>query len=456
MVRVIRASHNVCCQVDENSFSSAPSCYRIDLSIGILTDFRCGSSPLTQILERSAAAPALSSATAPATSIASSSAPVMAADRPAAASSKTWMIAGSILGGVAAVAIVLVVALRRLSDLQLPAFITRMRLLHASDRGLEQPAESDKNIKRYPTRPDPISKSQLRTWRAFLSMYGEEGIVLRDLMMLVSALYSPVTIFREHQHWSQSGEHDVAISPSSNDSFLAVLREASNENDLLVFEKKLEADGIITVRRGNRFRMDQDWITNGRSWCALSSVTDSSVNYTEVSRDLLAIYSQMPHRDVHPIAERYRELFYNHAHVAILGILPVAQEAKLDIATEALFCHVALEVLSHRYQVNDSELMKYLQGRMKRIYPGRRPRRGGESQEMQRDIGASVNFHLAELRRLVEQYERTKGRWYAVRPSLHDTEMFLSDVVHTENSRFGRRGIPSMLREKLSIIGLGG
>ena len=444
MVRVIRVSYHVLYQVDGNSFSSAPFCQKFDLYIvtggggGIFTDFRCGLSPLTQNLERSALASTSSSSSAPATSIASSSTPANAANTPTASRSKTGIIAGSVIGGAVALAVAVLVCLW---------FAFRFRsqkgavALHFPPTHWEVKIPSESNINKDFAKTGSISESQLRTWRAFLSMYGKQGIVLRELMMLVSAIYIPVVDSCRHQHWSHGGEQVVTSLPSSNEFFLAVLNKASSEIDLLALEKKLEAHEIIAVREKDHFCMDRDWISNGRSWCALSSIFVGSVDHLDFSKDILAIYSQMPHRDVHPVAERYRELFYNHAHVAILGILPVAQEAKLDSATEALFCHVGLQVLSHRYQVDDSQLMKYLQGRVKRIFPGVWPLGGRHYHEIQQDIFKCVTFHLAELRRVIEQYERTKGRWYAVQPSLHDTEMFLSEAVHARSSldqRFDR------------------
>ena len=269
-------------------------------------------------------------------------------------------------------------------------------------------------------------------------MYGEEGIVLRELMMLVSALYFPVADVGRHQHWLPSGERGSASPPSSNDFFLAVLKDASSENDLIALEKELEAHRILVTREKDYLCVDQNWITDCRAWCALSSNTDSSVDYTPIWRDLLAIYSQMPHKDVHPIAERYRELFYNHAHVAIMKILPVAQEVELDIATETLFCNVGLQVLSHRYQVEDFKLLSYLQRRVKRTLPDILQLRGGQYQNLIKDTGASVTLRLAELRMVMEQYERSKGRSYAVQPSLHDTEAFLSKPVHTRTALYQR------------------
>ena len=264
-------------------------------------------------------------------------------------------------------------------------------------------------------------------------MYGEEGIVLRELIMLVSALYFPVADFCRPQHWSYDGERDAASPPGSDDFFLIILKEASSEDDLVILEKILHTHGVLLVRDTNDLHIDQGWNTDGRSWCALSSNTESNVDYADFFRDLLAIYSQMPHRDVHPIAERYRELFYNHAHVAIMVIFQKAQEAQLDIATEALFCHVGLQVLSHRYQVEDIKLIEYLQRRVKLTLPESRHLGDVQYQNIHQDMGACVTLHLAELRMIIEQYERSEGQWHAAQPLLHDAERFLSKAVHARN-----------------------
>ncbi|KAL8788302.1 MAG: hypothetical protein Q9195_007358 [Heterodermia aff. obscurata] len=253
--------------------------------------------------------------------------------------------------------------------------------------------------------------------------------------MLVSAVYFPVADTCRYQHWSHSGEHEAINPHFSNGFFLATLKEASSENDLVALENELKAHEILLIRDNNHLCIDQDWITDGRSWCALSNSTDSSAGYTEFWRDLLAMFWQMPHRDVHPIAERYRELFYIHAHMAIMEIFNTGQIRELDDATKALFCHVGLQVLSHRYQDEDFKLMKYLQRLVERDLP-EIPRFQGEQYLVvlgHQHMGAGVTMRLAELRMGVEQYEHSKEQLDAFQPLLRNTEMFLSKAVDAPN-----------------------
>ena len=404
----------------------------------MFTEFRCGFSPLTQILERSALKSAFPSETAPLTSIAPSSTPAIATSTSASAKPSEGARLGIAVAIVTAVfVLVYIIFLARRK--KLGKFVKLGKLGKLAR--LSVPRRGGKSEKRFlwdnninNTEVGSISESQLRTWRVFLSMYGEQGIVLRELMMLVSALYFPVADCCRYQHWSYDGERSAANPFSSDAFFLATLKEASSENDLVALEKELKAHGILAVRNKDQLCFDQYWLTDCRSWYTFSKDTDSSVDYAEFSKDLLAIYSQMPHRDVHPIAERYRELFYNHAHVALMKIFDTVGTVNFDTVTEALFFRVGLQVLSHRYQDGDYQILYYLQGRVMETSPEIWPL-GDEQYQMTdtEDVSSRATVHLAELRMVMYHHERSQGHRYAVQQSLRDTEEFLRTTVHARN-----------------------
>lgn len=210
-------------------------------------------------------------------------------------------------------------------------------------------------------RLNSLSSDDLSTWIGFLSIYGRQGVPLRELIMLVSALYSPLAEFWRYSHWSPSGERDY-VDPLPADVFLlALLEEASRPEELIAIEQKLVSLGAMVVDNlGQRdsINTNQDWIIDGRSWCAGPNAVSDKVNAKRVSQGLLVLYSQIPDRDVHLLAERQRETFYYHAHAAIVYIFRMVQDKKAVLNDiEELFCDVTLSVLSHRYQPGDEKIV---------------------------------------------------------------------------------------------------
>ena len=103
-------------------------------------------------------------------------------------------------------------------------------------------------------------------------------------------------------------------------------------------------------------------MTDSRSWCARQKDHDDEVNENRLHLDLLALYSQIPDKDVHLMAERYREMFYYHAHVALRYIFQKLKDKTAILNDMEGFCDVALQVFSHRFQQGDEEIVEFIKG----------------------------------------------------------------------------------------------
>ncbi len=226
----------------------------------------------------------------------------------------------------------------------------------------------------------PFSTFENNIFLHFLSVYGGQGVLLRELVMLVSALdlppeayvpiatNLPVATFCRYPHWSHSGQREVADLPVREVLFWKFLQVFAPKC-LQPVEKKFVHFGAVTVKDVDQSspNIGQDWVTDSRSWCVESDRIYNRVDETKFCQELLAIYSQMPDKDVHPLAERYREIFYYHAHVAIKHIFRLIskKEVDLDIVGEQ-FDRVALQVFSHRCQQEDEEMMEFVKDRTAR------------------------------------------------------------------------------------------
>lgn len=81
------------------------------------------------------------------------------------------------------------------------------------------------------------------------------------------------------------------------------------------------------------------------------------------------VYSRFPDRATHSLAERHRELFYYHAHPAIVYIYRMIRDEGMVLDDwEERFCDVTLDVLSHRYQPGDEEMIDYIGYLLNKFY----------------------------------------------------------------------------------------
>ena len=210
-----------------------------------------------------------------------------------------------------------------------------------------------------------LTSRELNTWVGFLSIYGEQGVPLRELIMLVSVLYFPIAELGVINFGSSLGhECKLANAPDFNTLFLSLLKEASCKEELTKLEQKLVSLGVVFIRDAGEqdsVGPDQDWVTDNRLWCSGRRQFEAEIDAVEVCKNLMVLYSRFPDRDNHLLAESHRESCYYHAHAAIVYIYRWIREEILALDKwKEQFCDVTLNVLSHRYQPEDEQILDYI------------------------------------------------------------------------------------------------
>ena len=267
--------------------------------------------------------------------------------------------------------------------------------------------------------------SEISIWVRFLSMYGRQGIRLRELIMLVSALYFPFGDFCKCRHWSRSGKRIFSSPQSLAQLFLTLLKEASGPTKLQAMEERLVYLGIVIVKDAVQSEPStcQDWVTDNRSWCAELDHGYNRINSYNICRDLLELYSQIPDRDVHMMAERYREMFYKHAHMAVISIYRmIRQKAVILDDLEESYYNLALQVFNQRYQRGDEEVIQFMKCRVR---PNNLPHGWQQSTEQH------VMLQLVELKASVSRHSSQHGST-VLQSLLQETVAFFSQAFHQQ------------------------
>ncbi len=207
----------------------------------------------------------------------------------------------------------------------------------------------------------------------FLISFGSDGILLRELIMLASLRLATKT---SRNHWLANGErgrlqdainahNTYAVCP-----FLgAFMREASNVQSIEIFQARLEKLGLVNVdyqyARGTHLASQQSWFMDGRIWRM-----DQSRSYARSSRPqllldvFLEVFTEMPCKDISPLAERQREIYYYHAHRAIVYLYKNRLLWYVHPRNMNHLVLVMLQILSHRFQNNDEALLRFVKANL--------------------------------------------------------------------------------------------
>lgn len=210
---------------------------------------------------------------------------------------------------------------------------------------------------------------------AFLSLYGSDGLPLRELVELATLRAS---VGSSENHWQLSGETgpilravgDV-IALSTHCSFMnAFVRECSKYGGVADLQQRLLSLGLIVVEytKGHPIPRKHGWRTDERIWRVAENQISShlmvpmwdvwdDLNREGIILDLLCVFLEMPGKDVSALAERHRETYYNHARLFALETLRFSQTL-LKGAREYIVSLV-LQLLTHRSQNGDRELYSF-------------------------------------------------------------------------------------------------
>lgn len=206
---------------------------------------------------------------------------------------------------------------------------------------------------------------------AFLSLYGSSGVPLRELIMLATLR---VHVNPSENHWLLSGETGPIFrgigdaTLPANCSFLnAFVRETSTPQGTDGLQKRLLSMGLIVVEPPPRNSppFDGTWCTDERIWCLAENEMSSHLmvhtwgdsDGKGIIMDLLYVFLEMPSKDVSPLAERHREMFYYHARLFAHEALRCNETVLKDARDYIVW--LILQLLTHRHQDGDEKLMLF-------------------------------------------------------------------------------------------------
>lgn len=185
---------------------------------------------------------------------------------------------------------------------------------------------------------------------AFLSLYGSDGVPLRELVELATLRASAGSW---ENHWQLSGETGPILRPvgdviglPTHCSFMnAFVRECSKYRGVDDLQQRLLSLGLIVVEytKGHSFPAKHDWRTDERIWRVAENQISShlmvpmwedlngegiiwrvaenqisphlmvpmwdDLNGEGIILDLLCVFLEMPGKDVSALAERHRETY---------------------------------------------------------------------------------------------------------------------------------------------------
>ena len=203
---------------------------------------------------------------------------------------------------------------------------------------------------------------------ALLALFGSNGVPLRELIMLASLRVSTNT---SHNHWLEDGErgplgHAInAETPYPECSFLeAFTRETSTIYSIEMFEARLVSLHLINVDYQDlsetQSLAQQCWFIDGRVWRINESGSYAGSFRLQLQFEVfLEVFAAIPCKDISPLAERQREMYYYHAHQPLVhlyknGVLPNVPGRNMK-----RIVLVILQILSHRFQKHDEALLRF-------------------------------------------------------------------------------------------------
>ena len=211
---------------------------------------------------------------------------------------------------------------------------------------------------------DPKENNDINRLMAFLALFGSDGILLRELIILASLRLTTNT---SHNHWLTTGargELRDAINARTTCRFLeAFLRETSTVQFIESFQSRLEKLGLIDVDyqyARARLTSQRSWFIDERIW----RISRNSSYARQIAPELLLevfleVFAEMPCKDISPLAERQREVYYYHAHQAIVCSYSFLIRSHVDSRNMRQVVIVTLQLLSHRFQKDDEALLGF-------------------------------------------------------------------------------------------------
>ena len=206
---------------------------------------------------------------------------------------------------------------------------------------------------------------------ALLALFGSSGVPLRELIMLASLRMSTKT---SHNHWLIDGERgplqdSIAAEITYREidyaecSFLAAFtREASTIESIEIFQERLVSLDLINIEYQDLSETlssaQKCWFMDGRIWRTNQSSSYSGSFPPRLLFEVFwGVFAEIPCKDISPLAERQREIYYYHAHQALVHLHKNSWVEHLQNMKHVV--PVILQVLSHRFQKHDKALLSF-------------------------------------------------------------------------------------------------
>ena len=207
----------------------------------------------------------------------------------------------------------------------------------------------------------------------FISIYCEDGIILRELLMLASIRY-----FRSTQGSKTKNAYPKGIASlekvSKKLNFMqSFTLYATRPERLVALRDDLVHHGRIKVRQqsGQTTQNQEAWAIDGQVWIAganrakLVGVAERREFYTE----LIDVFRNTPDESSLCIQRRRMEVFYNHARLVGIYIcqralktsthsirgLGISQDSRED------FLHMMMRLLTNRHRTGDKKMIQDLE-----------------------------------------------------------------------------------------------
>ena len=206
----------------------------------------------------------------------------------------------------------------------------------------------------------------------FISLYGDNGIVLRELLILASIRYFRST--QSSRMKKASSKEIVSLEKKSKNLNLlqTFTLYATRPEKLVALRDDLVSQGKIIVRQAiSQTTHSQDsWAIDGQVW--IVEAQRAKLKYAEQGKfyvDLVDIFKTTPDEDSLSIQKRRMELFYNHARLIGIYICqralatPTRSINGLGISQDSRehFLQMMMRLLTHRHLAGDEKMMRDLQ-----------------------------------------------------------------------------------------------
>ena len=221
----------------------------------------------------------------------------------------------------------------------------------------------------------------------FISLYGEDGVVLRELLMLASISYLQGTqSSKTKKAFSKEVVSLEKVSKSLNFMHAFMLYAIRPERLAALQDDLVCQDRIIVRQQSGQATPNQDtWAIDGRVWIAGANRAKlGDTARREFYTELIDVFRNTPDECILCIQGRRMEAFYNHARLVGIYICQRAQKTsthgirKLGISQDSReqFLHMMMRLLTYRYRAFDEEMMDDLQALLEKsdIHPALHPR----------------------------------------------------------------------------------